>query len=777
MGAGQCGTLLLAQILDKQHDARVSHEQPPLLPWNRRPGAPGIRERLQRLLATHKTRLVGDVASFYLPYAEEAIAFDPHIRIVGLRRPREEVVASFCRVLDQSARFPINHWAEQPAPGWYHDPIWTRVFPQYDTTDREEGLRRYWDEYYQRAEELVRRFPDNVRLWDTDALTSEKGVREVLSFVGIPHDQQVIVTGQRNATPESAVGVQAGSTLTEGDRHLAATISPEFCAAGLGASPLFQHAGRQTHPLDPRKCVVLVPFIGFIHQECEDALKELERRGYSVRRVGGYAAIDQGRNQMATDALLDGFEETLWIDADVGFHPDSVERLRSHPHPIVCGVYPQKGKRALACHIMPGTPSMVFGRHGGLVEMLYAGAGFLLVRREVYLTIQHRLQLPVCNERFGHPTIPFFLPLTQRIEDGYWYLAEDYAFCQRAHDCGYRIYADTTIRLWHIGNYRYGWEDAGLERQRFGAFTLNFGQAPGTPRATATDRPPALANFAAQYPWPERPPEIPQPDAGDGLSPAARELLGRTVSPNVKLIVELGCGAGRVTRGLATLAAQASIIAIDTWPGDAPLSPTLSPEYRGEAAMSADAALSQKYRSEGARSPTPADAPLSPTLSPECRGEGAMSADSALSQEYRDEGAGLAQAASRFDAFLSRCWDIRQRVIPLRAAGMVEALQRVAEAGLEPELVYLAGDAAADETQRQLTCVLDLFPQAVVVGDQAQREDVRRALESIARARHIHCQGYGPAWRFLPPPPATSDVAQPLQAARGDLLGTQDRMG
>jgi hypothetical protein len=470
--------------------------------------------------------------------------------------------------------------------------------------------------------------------------------------------------------------------------------------------------------------VVLVPFIGFIHQECEEALKELERRGYPVRRVGGYAAIDQGRNQMATDALLDGFEETLWIDADVGFHPDSVERLRSHPHPIVCGVYPQKGKRALACHIMPGTPAMVFGRHGGLVEMLYAGAGFLLVRREVYLTIQHRLQLPVCNERFGHPTIPFFLPLTRPIEDGYWYLAEDYAFCQRAHDCGYRIYADTTIRLWHIGNYRYGWEDAGLERQRFGAFTLNFGQAPGTPRATATDRPPALANFAAQYPWPERPPEIPQPDAGDGLSPAARELLGRTVSPNVKLIVELGCGAGRVTRGLATLAAQASIIAIDTWPADAPLSPTLSPEYRGEGAMS----------------PTPADAPLSPTLSP----------------EYRGEGAGLAQAVSRFDAFLSRCWDIRQRVIPLRAAGMVEALQRVAEAGLEPELVYLAGDAAADETQRQLTCVLDLFPQAVVVGDQAEREEVRRALESIARARHIHCQGYGPAWRFLPPPPATS---------------------
>ena len=33
---------------------------------------------------------------------------------------------------------------------------------------------------------------------------------------------------------------------------------------------------------------------------------------------------------MATDALSDGYEETMWIDSDVDFHPDSVDRLRSH---------------------------------------------------------------------------------------------------------------------------------------------------------------------------------------------------------------------------------------------------------------------------------------------------------------------------------------------------------------------------------------------------------------------------------------------------------------
>ena len=112
--------------------------------------------------------------------------------------------------------------------------------------------------------------------------------------------------------------------------------------------------------MDPRRCVILVPFSSTIIPPCERALEELERRGYDVRRVGGYAAIDQGRNQMATDALLDGYEETMWIDADVGFHPDSVERLRSHALPMVCGIYPQKAKRALACHVLPGAPSITF---------------------------------------------------------------------------------------------------------------------------------------------------------------------------------------------------------------------------------------------------------------------------------------------------------------------------------------------------------------------------------------------------------------------------------
>lgn len=657
MGAGQCGLPLLTQVLEKQPNTRVTYEQAPLLPWAREPDAPGIRERLTRILETTKERLVGDVASFYLPYAEEAIQCEPDIRIVCLKRPREEVVAGFCRFLDK-APYSINHWAKEPAPGWWHDPFWTRIFPQYDTQDREDGIGRYWDEYYAAAEDLAGRFPGNLRLYDTEALTSEEGVRDLLSFVGIPRGDQVCITGQRPAPPDTTAPAPSGPRQ------------------------------RYPHPLDPRKCVILVPFSGFIQQECEDALKELERRGYHVRRVGGYAAIDQGRNQMATDALRDGFEETLWIDSDIGFHPDSVERLRSHPEPIVCGIYPQKGKLALACHVVPGAPAMAFGQHGGLVELLYAGAGFLLIRREVYLAVQRKLKLPMCNERFGHPLIPFFLPMLRSIEEAYWYLAEDYAFCHRARECGYRIYADTSIRLWHIGIYRYGWEDAGIERQRFESFTLNFKGAPDTPQATPTDKHPALANFAMRYAWPCERPEVGAFPQRDWLFPGTQELLKRSVSPATRLVVEVGSWLGRSTRFLANLAPGATVIAIDHWQG--------SPEHKEDPELS----------------------PLLPRL---------------------------------YETFLAECWGYRDQIIPVKADS-VEGLRQVAEAGLQPDVVYLDGDHSFESVLGDLTTTLDLFPRAMIVGDDWDWEGVRRAVQRVAQERGIQYEALGSGWRLLRQP-------------------------
>jgi hypothetical protein len=112
------------------------------------------------------------------------------------------------------------------------------------------------------------------------------------------------------------------------------------------------------------------------------------------------------------------------------------------------------------------------------------------VRREVYDRIEQQLKLPVCNRQFGSPVVPYFQPLIindpgpharlppeQRNSIQPWYLAEDYAFSHRARLCGFKIMADTSVRLTHIGSYAYSWEDAGSDVRRYGTYSYHFSSA------------------------------------------------------------------------------------------------------------------------------------------------------------------------------------------------------------------------------------------------------------------------------------------------------------
>lgn len=226
--------------------------------------------------------------------------------------------------------------------------------------------------------------------------------------------------------------------------------------------------------MDPSGCVVLVPVARHVEPACEDALRELERRGHPVRRVYGYSQIDVARSQMATDALADGFAELMWVDADVSFHPDDVGRLRAHGRPLVAGVYAKKGRAELACAFPPGTARVALGEGAGVVELLYAGFGFVHTRRAAYEAVRAHAGLPECNARFGRPLVPYFAPLAVADGAGWWYLGEDYAFCERARRAGVPVLADAAVRLGHVGPYPYTWEDAGRPKEVYRRYDFHL---------------------------------------------------------------------------------------------------------------------------------------------------------------------------------------------------------------------------------------------------------------------------------------------------------------
>lgn len=221
---------------------------------------------------------------------------------------------------------------------------------------------------------------------------------------------------------------------------------------------------------DPKKCCILVPSRGGVEQGCERGLYELARRGYELRVMRGVTSIDQIRCQMATDAITSGFEELFWIDDDVQFDPDDVDRLRTANLSIVGGVYPKKGEPQLAIRWKEGTTQVTLGKGGGILEVEYAATGFLLTRRDVFAAMFAADGYVV--GQFDRPMIPCFMPMIVG-DDPKRYLAEDWSFCERARRLGFQIWVDTRPRLMHVGRYPYSWEDL-APRKRLAGVTIEI---------------------------------------------------------------------------------------------------------------------------------------------------------------------------------------------------------------------------------------------------------------------------------------------------------------
>lgn len=453
-------TLLpLSVILRNQESIDVTVDAVPLLPWTSSQRSLIFR-RMSRLSTQSGNRTRADLAGFLLPHLEPALRDFDDLKVIHVAALDQlQLEAEFLHFLDRAYPLPTNYWCDDDADSWYFDPIWSRAFPKYATHDRREAIKLYCREYDEEISRLNNLFPAKVLILDREELFKPEGIRRILSFIGIPEAKWKLV------------GPAPGAS---------ATIQPH---PRLGV--------RSVSPMDPQRCCVLVPCSSHIHHQTESILRELEELGYPVRRKFGVSLLDQARSRMATQAIIEGFEETLWIDADMVFDVEAVERIRFHHQPIVAGLYSKRGGQAFTSAFMPPTEDVTLGEQGGMMELNYAATGFLRVKREAYITIQRNQRLPVCNEMFGNaPVIPFFEPMTIEHEESHWCLGEDYSFSERARRAGLKIFADTTLRLWHVGDYCYGWEDVGNRIQRVNSLTVRCSSNPSRPSSgTGADVP------------------------------------------------------------------------------------------------------------------------------------------------------------------------------------------------------------------------------------------------------------------------------------------------
>lgn len=415
IGTGMCGFQAAVDVLNRQLDCTASFLKAPFLPWDKKLCFPKqLENRLNRLRRkSPDADLIVDAGWFYLPHVEQLLQIEPNLQIACLQRPQREIIDRFLDFLKRSYPVPTTYWKETPPPGWQIDPHLSRTYPDLDSESFLDSISDYWTLYRETSVRLAEKYPQQFRIFETQyALDSKPGLSKFLEFLGYPEGQQRIVTG-RYAIDRPA----------ELKRLRPMAPRPET-----------------NNPLEPCRCLILVPYYSKISMHCNQNLKELEKRGYVVRRVQGYAAIDQARNQLATDALIDGFEETLWIDADCHFDPADVDKIRSHQLPICCAVDADLSKE-LTRHNQPSHQPT-----SSLVTVPTASPMFLHIRRQVYNDMQIRLPLPVTNEHFQHPVIPFFRPMHLRTASETIYLNDIQAFSQRVRMTGYTLQVDTSLK-------------------------------------------------------------------------------------------------------------------------------------------------------------------------------------------------------------------------------------------------------------------------------------------------------------------------------------------
>tara|TARA_Y100000114_G_scaffold84677_1_gene78214 strand:+ start:382 stop:1179 length:798 start_codon:yes stop_codon:yes gene_type:complete len=206
-----------------------------------------------------------------------------------------------------------------------------------------------------------------------------------------------------------------------------------------------------------------------------------------IQTMGNESLITRARNTLVS-MMLDqtDFAAThlLFIDADIGFSWQNVERLICADKDVVCGVYPRKHihlekikdilkeypdasieemeARALGYNVNFDDPKNVSGEEG-YFRVNEAATGMMLVKREVFTTMMKKFP-----ER-KYETDQIVNGLHYRSNNCYdlfavgpyetagikRYLSEDYYFSRLWQECGGEIWADLTMPLTHFGNRAY----------------------------------------------------------------------------------------------------------------------------------------------------------------------------------------------------------------------------------------------------------------------------------------------------------------------------------
>lgn len=168
----------------------------------------------------------------------------------------------------------------------------------------------------------------------------------------------------------------------------------------------------------------------------------LVSKGYPTKFIIKQSCyVHTNRNEIVKNALQSVVDYLMFVDSDIVFEPDAIEKLILHGKEIIGGIYHSRDeyKRIFAYEFRDGKLVEISDKNFSpkqLKEVEAIATGFMLIDTKIF----KKLSLPF-----------FFYGDPIKFPE----LSDDLYFCMNARTKGIKVWADPDIEIKHIGNYRY----------------------------------------------------------------------------------------------------------------------------------------------------------------------------------------------------------------------------------------------------------------------------------------------------------------------------------
>lgn len=200
------------------------------------------------------------------------------------------------------------------------------------------------------------------------------------------------------------------------------------------------------------RTMIAIPCMDMMHTQTVISLTGLRIQGEAKFAYSVSSLVYDARNSLARQAITEKYDYVLWLDSDMEFEPDLLDRLKQdmdeYNADMVCAFYVTR---------KPKIKPVIFEKCG---YDHVAGSNEVIPYAKTYYDYPRDSVFPV--EACGFGGVLMKTSLLQDVEQKYGLpfapilgFGEDLSFCLRVRDMGKEILCDSRIKMGHVGNHTF----------------------------------------------------------------------------------------------------------------------------------------------------------------------------------------------------------------------------------------------------------------------------------------------------------------------------------